>query len=218
MKKSIILLFFALTFASFGQTNYFFIGLESGPSLASLRGNSFIDKYHNSRTGYSGGLFFQYNLQKIISIKTGCYYELKGSSTELLLTDQNGQPIGPVHGKENFEYLTVPFLAKATFGNNVNYFVNAGPYIGFLIKQTEKTEAFQNYPSTNSDNSENFNNVEIGLSAGLGLSYTMQQKYSFSTEVRNNLGLTNTSELQISNNGTIKTNSLYVLFSFVYIL
>jgi hypothetical protein len=218
MYKLISLLLCILTFATFGQTNLFDIGAEGGFSLASLRGNEFIDKYHSSKIGYTGGLFFQYNFRRIISMRTGMYYERKGSSFDFYAVNDVGEDIGVIHGYENFDYLTVPLLLilRATFGKKLTYFINTGPYIGFLLKETEHTDALQNFPETNANETEFFNKTEVGLSAGTGLSFTLKQKFSFSFEVRDNLGLTNTRKQSISDKSTIKTNALNFLFGFSY--
>lgn len=216
MKKILTVLICTLTITIYGQTNILDLGIEGGISAASLRGNTSIDNYHGTRIGYMGGLFIQYNFRKIISLRTGSYFEEKGSAIKFDLHDQNGQTVGTIHGKENFDYLTIPLLLRATFGKKLNYFINVGPYIGFLIKQTEHTDAFQNYPETNPDRTDITKKTEIGLSTGLGLSYTIRQHYAFSFEVRNNLGLTNTSAVPVLNDGTVKTNALNFLFGFAY--
>ncbi|MFN8713560.1 MAG: porin family protein [Bacteroidota bacterium] len=215
--RSVFLFFlFTLTLTATAQINKLDIGAEGGFSLASLRGNEVIDSYHDTRIGYSGGLFVQYNFRKIISVRTGGYYERKGSSLEFLFTDINGTIIGTFKGKENFNYLTVPLLVRATFGQKLNYFVNAGPYIGFLMKKTEYTEAFQSIPEITSDQTDLFKKTETGLSFGIGVSYTLKEKFALSFEARNNLGLTDTSDLPVINNGVIKTNAVNFLFGFSY--
>jgi hypothetical protein len=216
MYKLLLFLFCILTFATFGQTNRFDIGAEGGFSVASLRGNDFIDKYHSTKTGYSGGLFFQYNFRKIISMRTGMYYERKGSSFEFWTVNEVGENIGVIQGYQNFDYLTVPLLLRATFGKKLTCFINTGPYIGFLLKETEHTDAVQTVPETNANGTEFFNRTEVGLSAGIGLSYILKQKFSFSFEVRDNLGLTNTSKQSATGNGPVKTNALNFLFGFGY--
>lgn len=216
MKISFTFFVLALTLTATAQTNKIDIGTEAGFSLASLRGNENIDNYNDTRIGYSGGLFVQYNFRKIISVRTGGYFERKGSSTDILFTDISGNIIGTVKGKHNFDYLAVPLLIRATFGQKLNYFVNAGPYVGFLMKKTEYTEAFQNIPETTSDQTDIYKKTETGLSFGLGLSYTLKEKFALSFELRNNLGLTDTSDLPVINNGVIKTNAINFLFGFSY--
>jgi len=216
MKISLIVILSSLTIVSFGQSNILDIGVEGGLSSASLRGNDYINKYHSSRIGYSGGLFVQYNLKKTISFRSGCYYELKGSSLEYQVIDYNGQQIGAIQGKENFDYLTIPLLIRATLGKKIHYFFNVGPYYSLLQKQTVHTESFQDYLETTINQTNNFKKIEIGISCGFGLSYILINKYAFSFEARNNLGITNTWNFSEANDGVIKTNALIFLFGFSY--
>ena len=140
MKISLIVIISTLTIVSFGQSNILDIGVEGGLSNASLRGNDYINKYHSSRIGYSGGLFVQYNLKKTISFRSGCFYEQKGSSFEFQVTDYSAQQTGEIHGKESFDYLTIPLLIRATFGKKLQYFFNAGSYYNLISGKNPSLE------------------------------------------------------------------------------
>lgn len=217
MKKILTVLLSILTLSVFGQINMFDIGVEGGFSVTSLRGNEIIDMHHKSRIVYSGGVFGQFNFKKVISIRTGAYFESKGSSIESTMTDQTGQPIGTIKIKQNFDFITIPLLVRATFGKKLlNYFVNVGAYYGCLLKQTESIEGSQDHPDMTVDRTHNYKRNEVGISTGLGLSYTFKFPLAISFEVRNNLGLTNTSKLPVYNGGTIKTNNLNFLFGVCY--
>jgi hypothetical protein len=213
--------FFAAMLTTFtitvnGQSNRFDVGMEGGISLASLRGNALVYEGHHSRMGYIGGLFGQYNFPRHFSIRTGCYFERKGSSLKLSFVDMNGTPVGTMRGRESFDYITVPLLFRYNFGKKINCFVNAGPFVGFLLKQTEYTEALLNIPESTSDRTANFQETEAGVSFGAGINYPVSEKYMFSFEVRNNLGLTNVSALPILGGDVIKTNALNFLVGFNY--
>jgi len=216
MKKNLTVLLSVLTLTVFGQINMIDIGVEGGFSAASLRGNEIIDMHHKSRIGYSGGVFGQFNFKKVISIRTGAYFENKGSLTESAMTDQTGQSLGTIRIKQNFDFITIPLLVRATFGKKLNYFVNVGAYYGILLKQTESMDPFQDYPEMTFDRTHNYKRDEVGISTGLGLSYTFKFPLAISFEVRNNLGLTNTSRLPVYKGGTIKTNNLNFLFGVCY--
>ena len=200
---------------AYGQTNKVDIGVEGGPSLIFLRGNDLIDNNHKPAMGFSGGLFFQYNFKKVISLRTNIAFERKGSVSTAQSTDLNGNPLGEFNTNTNFDYLTFPILIRATFGQKVQCFVNAGPYFGYLIKQTSVSKS-NNIPTTTIDNTSLDKRFDLGISAGLGLSLPIKTRFAFSFEVRNNLGLYNVSEVPVINNGTIKTNSTNFLLGFTY--
>jgi len=215
--KSIVLGLLILTVweTTYGQTNKFDIGVEGSPSLTFLRGNDFIDNNHKPTIGFLGGLFFQYNFKKVVSLRTNIAFERKGSILSSQTTDINGNPLGEITINTNFDYLTFPILVRATFGKKVQYFINVGPYFGYLIKQTFVSKG-DNIPTTTSDNTSLDKRFDIGISTGLGLSVPIKTKFAFSFEVRNNLGLYNVSAVPVANNGAIKTNSTNFLLGFTY--
>lgn len=209
------LFFIAVGVTTFGQNNKFDIGVDGSPTLSFLRGNDIIDNSHKSTISFAGGLFFQYNFKKIISLRTNIFFERKGSIFTSQANDINGNPLGEITTNTNFDYLTFPVLVRATFGKKVQYFVNAGPYFGYLIKQTLVSKG-ANVPTTRRDNTSLDKRFDIGISTGLGLSVPIKSKFALSIEVRNNLGLYNVSAVPVVNNGTIKTNSTNFLLGFTY--
>ena len=191
------------------------LGLEASPSITSLRGNDVIDKYHHSKIAYSVGISLQYNFTRRFSLHANLGYENKGSKVEAQLTDNLGNPIGISKGHTNFEYLIFPILARASFGKEITFFVNVGPYISYLLRQTN-TSKVGNSPSMTLDNTYNDKRFDIGISSGLGISIPLGHKFKFSIEARDNLGFYNISAASVSNNGSIKTNSFNFLVGLTY--
>ncbi|MCA6364433.1 MAG: PorT family protein [Bacteroidetes bacterium] len=216
MKSIFAFFLISISLAANAQFNRLDIGVQGGVSRASLYGNSSIYGGHKARMGYAGGLFAQYNFTPHIALRSGVSFERKGSTLELTMMDITGAEIGTFRGKETFDYLTVPLLFRFSFGKKIQYFVNAGPYVGFLLKQTEYIEAFQILPETTNDLTANFKKNEFGASLGAGVNYALNDSYVFSVEVRNNLGLNNLSALPLINMGTIKTNALGLLVGLHY--
>jgi len=215
--KSLFCGLFFLTFITtiYGQTHQFELGLEGGPSLISIRGNRFIDHFNEPTIGFTGGLFFQYNLKKIVSLRTNIAFERKGSLLTSKILDNFGNPIGEMNTNMHFDYLTLPILVRAKFGEKVQFFFNAGPYIGYLIKQHTISKG-DNIPSFTFDNTSQYKRFDTGISTGLGLSVPVKTKFAFTFEARNNLGLLNVSHVQMIDNGTIKTNSTNLILGFTY--
>ena len=129
--------------------------------------------------------------------------------------DINGTRVGEISTYTKFDYLTFPILVRATFGKKVQYFVNAGPYFGYLIKQTFVTKG-DNFPTTTTDNTSFDKRFDTGISTGLGLSIPIKSKFAFSLELRNNLGLYNVTDLPVTNSVIVKTNSTNILLGFTY--
>ena len=211
---AIIMLFCSET--SLGQTNKFDIGLEKGPSLTSLRGNDYVEDFNDPTIGFSSGLTFQYNFPKLISIRTNVAYERKGAFSKFQFTDIAGNPIREITLYTNFYYLTMPLLIRLTFGNKIRFFVNIGPYFGYLIIQTFETSAFNLFPKSISDNTDSFKRFDMGLTSGLGGGLPINDKFLLTLEIRNNLGFYNVSKVPIENNGSILTTSTNLLIGIAY--
>jgi len=216
LQKLIVIVFILCSSLTFAQTNKFEVGLEMGPSLVSFRGNDILDNNNDLSFGFSSGLTFQYNFPKLISIRTNISFERKTLTTQYMVTDQYGNETGEITFHSYFDYLTIPILGRLTFGKKINFFVNAGPYIGYLIKQTDVVEAFGEFEKTKTDNTDNYKRTDFGITTGLGARFPVKKKLYLSIEIRNNFGLTNISSISVVNDGSIKTNSTNLLVGIEY--
>ncbi|WP_289056211.1 porin family protein [Carboxylicivirga marina] len=217
LKLIIIVVLLFGTVNTFSQNEKFNIGIELGPSITFLRGNEIINEYGVAKMGYITGLTFQYNLTDAFSLKSGLTYERKGGGSEITVSDGIGTPHGVVKGKINMDYIGIPVLAKYKFGINNMFFINGGPFIGYLMKATSMIESYKEYPSSSADDTETYKRIDLGLSLGIGLSHYLSDKISISLEVRNNLGLLNTGE-NVYKDDSILTNSTGLLFGITYSL
>lgn len=211
----------------FGQEKRFEVGVEGGLSRTSLWGNELLNKGFNKLTiGYSGGLAFQYNVSKTFSIRSGVGYDLKGNSSKsYLYPDISGNDIGKYRARSNFHYLTVPILGKFTIGKKGQFFINVGPYIGYLLKHNFilKVNVFEEFEdeygkrfAEKSSVIDNLKRLDFSLTTGLGVALPVNDQLSLSLELRNNLGLYDISTLPVYNDGTIKTNSTNLLVGLSY--
>jgi hypothetical protein len=129
----IIALFFTVSaIIAKSQSKSYDTGIDGGPGLAIFYASSGLF----SETGFSmsvvAGIFYQYNFNETVSLKSGINYERKGVQME------NRFDQFPANGNlfYNFDYLTVPIMVKAYFGQNIWFFINAGPYVSYLINQS----------------------------------------------------------------------------------
>jgi hypothetical protein len=200
----------------FGQTKNFNIGIEGGPSLISLYGNDMVKSYNELSLGFSGGLSFQYNFSKLVALRTNLSFERKGLTSKIQETDEYGNPIEELTFHSNFNYLTLPLLGRLDFGKRINFYVNVGPYLGYLLSSREITEASGDFPKSEIDDTDDYKKLDFGITSGLGIIFPIQEKLLLSVEIRNNLGLTNISLLPVFNDGSIKTNSTNLLIGISY--
>lgn len=205
--KTLLLIIFSSSI--YAQSSKFNLGIEGGAGISK------VGALYDSGLGYTGQIFGQYNITKIFSAQLGFGYEQKNGNDQITVTDNFGNPLYNMKISQNFDFLTLPVLVRAKFGSKINYFVNAGPYFGYLLKQYSQTNDSNNNSSNEIDNASNFKRFETGLSLGIGISLPLKEKLALSFEVRDNLGLTNLSKTE---GATLKTNSTHLLLGLSYSL
>lgn len=191
------------------QTNKFELGAEASPSITFLKGSSFIEKMYDPTLGFSGGISFQYNIRKKIGLRTSLAYERKGGINRSSIL-YKGEFFENASLNFNFDYLTLPILIRFSFGKKIKYFVNSGPYFGYLLSQTFVTKG-DNFNTFTNDYTATTNKFDVGISFGTGLQYPIKEKLILSSEIRGNLGLYNTIP-----SGDTKVNSVNLLLGIAY--
>lgn len=187
------------------------IGIETGPNISKIYGNSFIKNYHNSRIGFYSGIGLQYNFSKNIALRTGLGFERKGTAHKSDITDNMANKIGQIKYHSNLDYVTLPILFRYSFGMKTKLFVNLGPNFGILIHQKEVSDARPEFSKSVYSNYDSFKKLNIGLSTGVGASHPISDRLKLNIEVRNNLGLSPINDYLPISNQDIKTNALNFL-------
>lgn len=186
----IILSFISIGITSLhAQSNRYDWGIEGGPNLSTFRveNNPFLDA--RPKIYGSGGFIFQYNTKKILSFKTGFSYQRKGfQSQDFSYVDNNGNFIGNGKSVFSFDYITLPILVKASFGKKVQFFVNAGPYVGFLLAKNERFVMDKETISENK-NMSGLQRWDFGVTGGIGIAIPIKETWMVHAEVRNYFGL-----------------------------
>jgi len=202
-------LLLSLTAISSAQPGKFEIGVDAGPSVRDL----WFPDASSPFIGLSSGLSFQYNVNRIFSIKTGISYDLKGT------TSNSGVYIIPPifiasSGIVNLHYLTLPVMAKASFGRRIKFFIDAGPYLSVLVEANERyIEAGINSTTVNLYKHGDLKPIDVGIQAGVGITIPIKPQFEFSFEDRNSIGLLN---IRQSGYAEIKTFSSSFLLGFNY--
>nr|MBP6411445.1 outer membrane beta-barrel protein [Pseudarcicella sp.] len=119
--------------------------------------------------------------------------------------------------KKNHDYLVLPIMLKYNFSNKNSFYVNAGPFIGFLLKSnlTNDLEKINNLKYNPVSTTHLHNKTDFGISIGLGKTFSINKKNAIFIEFRENLGLTNTSNFKVWGNGELKTNSLNFVIGYL---
>lgn len=169
------------------------------------------------------GASISIGINKYFELNGNIAYETKGEKYLRVsgLTDIAGNGLassGDISYK--FNYVTSCVLARGLIGigSNIKVFVNGGPYIGYMInaKYISKVNnpAMINggyFTGANTDISNNYKNLDYGITAGAGILYSLLENLKITFELRRNIGLYNISKYSVIDNGTIKTNSIDVI-------
>jgi len=213
MKYLSTVLLAILSISTFAQNSQFELGIQGSPGIAFMRINTHKAKVTNTpMASFSYGLFLQYNLNKTFSLRVDPSFERKGYIYNVTFTNQFGSLDGASKNHENFNYITIPILLRAAVGNKIRYFINAGPYIGFLLSQ-KTTYTASNDLKFVYNNTNSYKTTDLGITAGIGLSIPIKDKFALSVEARNNIGLIN---IRKSSNSNDKIFSANLLIGFAY--
>jgi hypothetical protein len=182
MKKLFTTLFIVVGICSItkAQTkNQNVFGASIGYGLAFITDNS----TYGTGTGHIGGVNFtlagEHYFSDSWSLRAKVMYDPKGWGNSIL-TDGTKKITGvyfPV------KYITVPVTASFHFGKEHEWYVNAGPYLGFLLS------ASNDY--NHADWKDRFNSTDVGADLGLGIKFPMSNKLNFFVEYDGQIGVSN---------------------------
>lgn len=225
MKKITFLLFTFLLIISkiTAQDSKIKFGIQGGLNYSSFRGyDSFVD----DNPGFASlfGVSLQHQIQDNLSIKVDLNYERKTQNSKGVVEVLNPNvPTEPMEGTYRFKttsylnYIVLPIMLKFSFSSDKSFYINGGPYLGYLLKSGIKSKS--NIPgviNAYDEDTDRKKSLDFGLSAGIGKEFKLDANHQIYIELRDNLGLENISKTEVINNGTIKTNSVNLLVGFTF--
>ena len=191
MKKTLLaLLLSAATMPAFSQDKGDFeFGLNVGLNLATVQSGSNTNT--EFRTGLLAGAFGDYFFSDRWSIKAKLAYDQKGWNGGYLELDDVSVPTN-----YHLDYLTVPVMANWHFGKKRNWYLNFGPYAGFLLSAKETALGLDLKTITEP--------LDLGLAVGIGVKIPLSEKVKILLETDGQTGFT---KLFKDNEGSSITNS-----------
>lgn len=153
------------------------IGPKAGLNIANFVGDdaNFFGKDFESRTGFTGGIFFMFQFSSLFAIQPEAYYTMKGAT----LSGENSDITF------SLDYIEVPVLLKLIIpveGSNIRPSVFAGPSVGFNTTAKIKSEFEEQ------DIKEDVKSTDFGLVFGGGIGI-MIGKNELGFDIRYILGL-----------------------------
>jgi len=163
--KLILLTFFIISQVSFAQVK---IGGKVGYSIGRLTDNSdnIYTEDYESTSGVDIGVFVEYPVSELFSLQMEVLYTQRGGTRKgqqpiptaalgafgsvdqlnYMLSLQGKDPVtdsNPMYADFNnvsdLNYIEIPVLGKLGWGKTWRWYVEAGPYIGFIVSATQKT-------------------------------------------------------------------------------
>lgn len=203
MKKSIIatLMVLGLTSVISAQKRG---DVEFGFNIGYNRSNA-----SNSETSaeYSSGINFggslDYYFSNSWSIKAKLIYDQKGWDDDYI-EDLNGN-FYPTD--INLNYLTIPIMANWHFGNKKNWYLNFGPYFGFLLDAKET--------QFDTDLTDYLNTTDFGLALGIGVKIPVSDKLKVFVEYDGQGGISDIAENSLNGSITNSRSSFNVGLNFL---
>ncbi len=191
MKKRIVLVLCLLHLLPgaviFAQRGIWSVGIEGGPGVAFIYGSGSV--YNNFTPSLAGvaGIFGEYGFADRFSAKAALHYERISSRI-----DNISSQLEP-GGKQQFnlDYVSLPLLVKWTFGRRIQFFINAGPNISYLFKESTWYLPESGGKTKIADETQYYQSFQLAATAGAGATFPFAKRFLLSVEVRDNFGLLN---------------------------
>ena len=178
--------------------NILSVGINGGVNLNSASFTPSIKQ--NSLMGITGGLTARYISEKYFAMICGAQIELNFSQRgwdqlfETVSLDDNGYEVTAKDPTKTYTrkmtYIDIPFLAHLAFGRDrgLQFFVHAGPQIGFLISESETIEGIDMNSLSNTQKAvygvKIQNKFDYGIAGGGGVELRTKKAGSFIVEGR----------------------------------
>ncbi|MFP9098416.1 porin family protein [Flavobacterium sp. RHBU_24] len=166
MKNKITLLLLLISsFGAYAQAkgNIEF-GIGTGYSTSNLDATANSNLNYDYRSSYNVSAFADFYINDRWSFRGRVFYDRKGYNNEQL-TDADGFIFST---NVELNYITIPVTANWHFGRKRNWYLNFGPYVGFLAGVNETRFGV--------DLTDEFNNVDAGLAFGVGVKIPLNNK------------------------------------------
>jgi opacity protein-like surface antigen len=132
-------------------------------------------------SGINLGASADYYFSDRWSIKGKLIYDQKGWNNGFVdYSLISNDPVASYRTDFNLNYLTVPVMANWHFGSKRNWYLNFGPYAGFLLSANETAR--------DKDVTDGFNSTDFGLALGIGVKIPVTDKLKISLEYDDQTG------------------------------
>jgi opacity protein-like surface antigen len=204
MKKIILVFIAALGFVTANAQNKGNIEFGFGAGLNRSTVSNNDGDYADSNTSFNLGASADYYFSDRWSIKAKLFYDRKGWDNGTITNLDNGMTYTTNY---NLDYLTVPVMANWHFGRQRNWYLNFGPYAGFLLSAKET--------SFDLDFKDNFKSTDFGLGLGIGVKIPVSEFIKIYIEYDGQVGFSDIFDGQGDDNYTTSRDAFNVGINFM---
>ena len=156
------------------------LGINGGYNSSTVTNSNYTNTSYRSSFNFAVTADFYFSNRW--SIKGKAIYDQKGWNDGLVI-EKNG--VGII-SNYHLNYLTVPVMANWHFGKTRNWYLNFGPYVGFLTDAKETTGGTDLKPYINS--------TDFGLALGIGVKIPLSDKVKLALEYDGQGGISDISK------------------------
>ncbi len=143
MKKIVLSIFLLTTITVVSQEKKIKFGIQAGLNYSNLRGYTipitFAPVYDESPAfAYLIGFNAEYQLKDRLSLRAELSYERKTQKADNIIEIRQNfdDPLQTYQftSKKHYDYVVLPIMIKYAFTNKDSFYVNGGPFVGFLLQ------------------------------------------------------------------------------------
>ena len=188
-------------------------GVNGGMTYSSFRGNEAAEEL-DAGFDFLVGVSVEYPLKNKLSLLANLSYDSKtaAGTPSGFIPSPEDPASGNINAEANYQYITLPIVLKYKIGAKQSFYADAGLFVGYLLK----SQTHEDYYNTSDDTTSLNKKIDAGLVLGFGKSFKLKNNQEITIELRENLGLLNTSKVNVSGGNSVKTNSLNLILSYSF--
>lgn len=196
----------------FAQSNIRF-GVNGGMTYSSFRGNKAAEDL-DAGFDFLVGVSMEFPIKDKLSLLANLSYDRKTAvgTPSGFIPNPEDPAIGNLNVEANYQYITLPIVLKYKIGAKQSFYADAGIFVGYLLKSQTHEDYYNSTDDTTSLNKK----LDAGLVLGFGKNFKLKNNQEIIIELRENLGLLNTSKVNVSGGNSVKTNSLNLILGYSF--
>ncbi|GGG31963.1 porin family protein [Pontibacter amylolyticus] len=172
MKKTILLIGLLLTISFAAEAQYYRYGVKAGGGFSKAAGSDAPSDQINHLAGIHGAFVFAYEFASRLSVQPELHYSRKGFTYDNYTLNTPAETA--LTGDLRLDYIELPLMIKL---QKAALFVEAGPYMGYLLHVGNKVNIVSTDPTLDPPlvlgredfSRDDFNSFDAGYAVGGGL-------------------------------------------------